>query len=397
MPEGDQVRTSNRTRALKQHVWRVPQAFVATCAAGVESLLFEELAQFPGLTLDTPDRGRVRFHAKPDAVYALLLRARVLEGLWWVIADRVPARSFPMLHDQWSRVPWERYLPDAVDLTVRVIARTSRLRDAEALERTLRQTVRAAGIRQDASAPALTLRAQLWHDHATVMVDLGGALHHHYGSKWVGRTSIRDTTAAALVQSAMAHAEVVVDPFCGAGTLLMEAVAQARGDTIQRDQLPWMNMPMWQPGRWAEAQRQAASSRLQARPFQALGFDINPASIQAAQHNLDLMQASHATVAIASAASLNLAALVPAAPSGQACDRLLLSNPPYGKRAQGVDGTPATLLRRLVRSARGWRVALLYPHAEDLRGVPGWLLERDLPIVTGGLRNRLLIGRVSAS
>jgi 23S rRNA G2445 N2-methylase RlmL len=394
LPERAAISEAARTRALKQHVWRVPQAFVATCAAGLESLLAEELGELPGLILDPPDRGRVRFRAKPEAVYALLLHARVAEGLWWVVADRLPAQTFPMLHDQWSRVRWERILPDAVNLTVRVVARTSRLRDAEGLERTLRQTIRAAGISEHPNAPALTLRAQLWHDHATVMLDIGGSLHQHFGEKWVGKTSIRDSTAAALVRSALADAGVVVDPFCGSGTLLLEALAQSRGDSMSRGQLPWMASPMWQAGRWADAKRRAAAPVQPLRTVRLFGFDIDPDSVNAAQHNLARVGAEDGVVAVASATRLDLAALTRTAPAGDGADRLLLSNPPYGKRAQGVGGAPATLLRRLLEGAHGWRFALLYPHPDDLRGLRGVRIEHDTPLLTGGLSNHLLVGRI---
>jgi hypothetical protein len=73
---------------------------------------------------------------------------------------------------------------------------------------------------------------------------------------------------------------------------------------------------------------------------------------------------------------------------------LLLSNPPYGKAATAIGAPPDELLRDVLAHARGWRFALLFPAPDVLAHHPGITVEQRLPVVTGGLRNALVLGIV---
>ncbi|MBW6456704.1 MAG: hypothetical protein K0A98_12550 [Trueperaceae bacterium] len=258
-----------RLRAIKRHVWLGRHGFLATCAPGLESLVAAEVARLPEVTAVEPRTGAVAFEAPFDTVYPALLRLRVAESLRIFLAQGVAAGSFPMLFDQLQRVRWALWLPASCAATVRVRSSKSRLRDDAGLERTLRRALQAAGI--DATAgdtaadvPTLTLHLHLHHDRASVTLDAGGALHRRQGDKWVAPTTIRETTAAALVRLAgvtdpLHEPDLLCDPFCGSGTLIAEALDALSGAAAGRTRpsdtppAPLAASPAWKPERWAHA------------------------------------------------------------------------------------------------------------------------------------------------
>jgi 23S rRNA G2445 N2-methylase RlmL len=406
-----------RLRALKRHVWLGRHGFLATSAPGLESLVAEEVARLPEVATVDARTGAVAFEAPFDTVYPALLRLRVAESLRVFLAQGVAAGSFPMLFDQLQRVRWALWLPASCAVTVRVRSSKSRLRDDAGLERTLRRALLAGGVDAgdghvgrdaadgDASAAApVTLHLHLHHDRASVALDAGGALHRRQGDKWVSPTTIRETTAAALVRLAgvadpPGEPDLLCDPFCGSGTLVAEALDALSGAAAGRARggdalaVPLAASPAWKPERWAHARRLHGGPGALAETPMVLASDADAAAVRAANHNLAALgYGPRARAEVASAQSLDLAAL---ATERGARRPLLLTNPPYGRLAGARGAAPTELLRGLLASATGWRFALLYPRPNDLEGVAGVELLEVRTIVTGGLRNAVLVGRVN--
>jgi 23S rRNA G2445 N2-methylase RlmL len=398
-----------RLRAIKRHVWLGNRRFLATCAPGLEALVAEEVARLPQVVAVETRTGAVAFEAPFDAVYAALLRLRVAESLRIFLAQGMAAGSFPMLFDQLQRVRWALWLPASCSVTVRVRSSKSRLRDDEALARTLRSALQAAGIDPEASAavqaaPPVTLHLHLHHDRASVTLDAGGALHRRQGDKWVSPTTIRETTAAALVRLAgvtdpLTEPDLVCDPFCGSGTLIAEALDALAGAAAGRARgadvlaVPLAASPAWKPERWAHARRLHGGPGALAETPDVLASDADVSAVRAANHNLETLgYADRVRAEVATAQSLDLGAI--AAERG-ARRPLLLTNPPYGRLAGARGAAPGELLRALLGSAAGWRFALLYPRPNDLEGAAGVQLLEVRTIVTGGLRNAVLVGHVS--
>jgi len=405
-----------RLRAIKRHVWLGNHGFLATCAPGLESLVVEEVARLPEVSEVEARTGAVAFTAPFDAVYPALLRLRVAESLRIFLAQGLAAGSFPMLFDQLQRVRWALWLPASCSVTVRVRTSKSRLRDDAALERTLRRALQAGGVDPgaggasatggtgSADAPPVTLHLHLHHDRASVTLDAGGALHRRQGDKWVSPTTIRETTAAALVRFAgvtdpVSEPDLVYDPFCGSGTLIAEALDALAGAAAGRARgsdalaVPLAASPAWKPERWAHARRLHGGSGVLADAPVVLAFDADASAVRAANHNLETLgYADRVRAGVATAQELDLGAI--AAERGARCP-LLLTNPPYGRLASARGAAPEALLRALLGSAPGWRFALLYPRPSDLEGTAGVETLEVRTIVTGGLRNAVLVGRVS--
>ena len=386
-----------RLRALKRHVWPAQQRYLATCAPGVEDLLAAEVASLPGVDAPTRRTGAVAFEAPFDTLYAALLRLRLAESLRVVLLHDVAAGSFPMLFDQLGRFRWPLWLPDTAAVTVRVKATKSRVRDEAGLERTLRRALEAAGLDADAAgAPPLTLHLLLHHDRATVTLDAGGQLHRRSGDKWVSPTTIRETTAAALCHFAglsdpTRTPDLIVDPFCGSGTVVLEALEALSGAAAGRlRRFPLEGSPVWKPERFAHARRlHGGSGAIEGSP-RVLAFDADPEAVRATNHNLESWgYADTVSATLSGAQDLDLRALA----RDHGAERpLLLANPPYGKGSKAAGTAPADLLRTLLAGAPGWDFALLYPRPEELEGLPAVTVREVRSLITGGLRNAIVVG-----
>lgn len=394
------VSDAARARAVKRHVWAERHPFTATCALGLEDLLTRAVARLAGASDVTARPGGVRFTAPFDTIYTALLTLRVAESLRVDLLADAAAVTFPMLHDNLTRVRWWLWLPDRAELTVRVSSAKSRLRDDAGLERTLRRVLQAQGIETTAEgAPAMTLRLGLYHDRAHVSLDLGGALHRRSGDRWVTTTTIRETTAAALAELArVADHDLVVDPFCGSGTLIGEAIELAHGTVPgRRLRFAFEASPAWKSTRFAHARRTTGADEpvAPAEPQSAfVARDADPEALRVARRNFTAAGLDAVVeVAVARAQDLDLADL---ARRHGARRPLLLTNPPYGRSAHAIGGTADDLVRGVLASARGWDVAVLYPRPDELAKVPGLEVRHVRKLVTGGLRNAILLGRLDA-
>jgi putative N6-adenine-specific DNA methylase len=385
-----------RRRAVKRHVWAAVQRFVATCALGAEDLLAAELETIHGVAGVAPGSGHVRFEGPIDAALAVLVGARIPDSLRVLLLEDAAAGDYPTLHAQLRRVRWPLWLPSPATLEVRVRSNKSRVRDDAGIERSVRQAWRAAGIDDGAAGgPPCTVSVHLHRDRASVALHLGEALHRRSratGAKWVTPTTIRETTAAALVRLARtAEHDLIVDPFCGSGTLITEALAASLGTPAHTDGLAFEHSPAWPPGRFAHALRTWRTARPTAPPPALEAFDADPEAVAATRHNLAGEERTSVVVTLGRAQDLDLRAL---AGRHGATRPLLLTNPPYGRGSAAEDAAPDALVRDLLARAHGWSYAFLYPRPEAWAHVAGVRVDHVRPVVTGGLRNTMVLGRV---
>ena len=384
-------------RAVKRRLWNAPQTFRAVCAPGLETLLAGEVRALPDVADVAAHAGSVRFVAPFDAIYAALLRLRCADEVR-VRVGELPAGNFAILRDHLARLAWSLWLPGRCALDVRVRSRASRVRDDAGLERVVRQAVHDHGVDDGAEdGPPLTVRLQVSHDRAEAWLDAAGTpLHRRRGERWLAPTSLRETTAAALCLAGLDRdADLVVDPFCGSGTLIEEAVSFLDGACpgAQRE-FALASSPAWAPGRMRHARRTFCAEP----PRSAAGFvasDVDSDALTAARRNLERTGLSE-RVELDRGDARDTPLFDLAARHG-ARRPVLLSNPPYGRRADARGAEPDALLRQVLEGAAGWRFALLYPRPEVLGRLPGVQVERVAHVRIRGLRTALVTGSVEAA
>jgi putative N6-adenine-specific DNA methylase len=240
--------------------------------------------------------------------------------------------------------------------------------------------------------------ARVLGDRVTLSVDTSGeALHKRGWRQEVSRAPLRETLASAIVlAAAWDAASPLVDPFCGSGTIVVEAALQARDLAPGRDRgFAFQAWPDFEAGTWASVRGEVAS---RARPLPAgavlAGRDRDAGAVEAARANA-------ARAGVGDDVTFTRAALsdfdAPATGAGRAARRgWIVTNPPYGARVSSGHDL-RDLYARLGDVARrhvpGWRVAIL---AADTRlaAQAHLRLETLLATTNGGIDVSLLAADV---
>src|SRR5262245_41603979 len=374
--------------------------FFVTCARGVEPVLH---AEAKALKLAKLERqvGGVRFEGtRRDGWRAnLMLRTavRVLQRL-----ARFEARDADALHAAVHDQPWERWLAPEGSLAVQAQSTESVLDHTQFLEQRVKDAVvdrfrartgaRPAVDRED---PSLRIHLHLFRDRATLSLDTSGeALHRRGWRVHQGKAPLAENLAAALLLFAdWDRRAPLVDPFCGSGTIAIEAAWLAAGIA------PGSRRPFGFE-RWLDhdacafAELRAACNRPSApkkRPV-LIGSDLDPERVAEAHAN-----AEHAGVGdwvrleVADARELELR---------RGWNASIVTNAPYGLRigpdARG-EGELLDLYRalgaRLREQGAGCSLALLALEREHVRAL-GLRGLRRVPLVNGGLECLLALGTV---
>jgi putative N6-adenine-specific DNA methylase len=379
----------------------------AIVAPGLESLALAE-ARAIGLPAELAEggggiewRGDLRGVLLANA--ALRIASRVVVRL-----AAFEARSFAELERHARQIPWSRVVAPASAVRFRVTCKKSKLYHSDAVAQRLADAVARAipGVRaRGASAGGESGRdddtvdddAQLFvvrllRDQCTVSADTSGALLHRRGYRLAtAKAPLRETIAAALIAaSEWDGVAPLIDPFCGAGTIPIEAALRARDlapgamRTFSAERWPGVSRTLGARVRseLAERSRAAAAGTI-------AGFDRDAGAIAAATANAERAGVSaDLTLAVRNLSTAEF-------PTGG--HGWVVTNPPYGVRVGDADRIRdlwAQLGHVLRDRAQGWHVALLSPEPA---------LERQLRIplrvaaVTsnGGIPIRLMVGEVT--
>lgn len=338
---------------------------------GLEPVLAAELKELGFDPQEVP--GGVRFEAGPGAA-ALAWTLRTPTALYLELIEG-PAKSTEALAGLVRRVKWKEWLRPTATLEVEAVSKTSRLHMREIMEKQVRGIV--ADMLKGPRIPDLekrarvtqTIRVRLVDDIATLSLDAGGELLHLRGWRQSSHAApLRENIAAALLRLAgWSPNEALLDPFCGVGTIPIEAAlwAAERSPFTRRAFAcqEWPSVKMTPP-------------RPKGRSTATIvGADKEPRSIVSATEN-----AQRAGVSVRWQV-IDVNSVSPPAPEG-----LILTNPPYGHRlGQNVRGVYVQFGRTLRERFPGWRVWFLCPDGDLARAV-NVRVQRVATIPNGGLK-----------
>lgn len=369
----------------------------ASCLPGLENLLAAELVErgllAPRLRLGPPsEAGGVAFEGGARELY------RALRGLG--VAERVFVRhgpyaagDFAALEKAASLVPWERYLPAGAPLAVRAESRASKVYHEKGIAE---RVARGAGLRlkrpvalvpYDEEKPAPLAYARVAADRLTVDVDACGAPLHRRGWRLqTAKAPLRETLAAALLRASGWDGRApLADPFCGSGTVAIEAALRAQGTPPgSRRRFAAESWPSFDKAHWASAGVVPAAPGPRPR---ILASDRDAGAVEAAKANAERA----GVLGLVEFAVKPVSALeLPAGPGW------VVTNPPYGVRvSEGKDlrDLYAAFGKTLRAKAGGWDVCLLTA-AAPLARAAGLGLEPGVSTLNGGLPVKVWRGRV---
>jgi putative N6-adenine-specific DNA methylase len=363
----------------------------AVVAPGLEDAARDEIAALPDVSAVAAETGGVTWTGAAATGYRANLWSRVTTRVLARVGE-IEAREFGKLRRRAARLPWRAFVAPGAAVAARASASHCRLYHTGALAEAavLAVTDAVPGARAAArdEAADVTLLVRGTEDRFMFSADASGELLHRRGARVeTGAAPLRETLAAGLLALAgWRPGTALVDPMCGAGTIVIEAAMQAQGRAPGADRT--FAMERWPIAQDAAVAAALAALRDEARaptPLPAaagaaiIGSDRDPRTIESARRN-----AERAGVA----AGLTLAcrdadAARPPAPTG-----LVLTNPPYGHRLGDARGAARGYrdLGRLLRAHfRGWRAAVVTPARLDGERQLGLRPVARFPLRNGGL------------
>lgn len=320
---------------------------IATAAFGLEAVVARELKAL-GYDQQTVEDGRVLFEADLAAIPRC--------NLWLRSADRVlvrmgefEARDFGELFDQTRDLPWADWLPVDAKFPVRGRSNRSQLRSVPTCQSISKKAIvesmndRYHREHFDESGDEFPIDVSLKRDRATLTLDTTGPGLHKRGYRtWIGAAPLKETLAATLVQLSFFNRDkAFIDPFCGTGTIPIEAalIARNRAPGLLRSFVS-ESWPIIGPELWSEARREARQLILPPLESPLVGTDIDASVLEHARRH-----AEQAGVAD----DIHFQQLDIAEMRSQAKYGCCICNPPYGERIESDTGDITELYRSLAR------------------------------------------------
>ena len=338
--------------------------YVIPCLLGLEKLVSDECKRL-GLQDVRAENGRVLCRGTLADCARLNINLRCGARVMLVLAD-FPARSFEELFQGTRAVAWEDYLPRDAAFPVKGYSISSQLHAVPACQSIIKKAMVERmkahyGLEQfPEDGVKHQVRFSLFKDEAMICLDTSGEGLYKRGYRAVGvEAPLRETLAAALVTlSRYRGRDPFCDPFCGSGTIPIEAalIAKNRAPGLDRSfsAQKWKNMPS---RLWMEAADEAMDKEFHGT-YDIWGGDIDPAAVELARHNAALAGVEDCIrFEVADAGAFHRESEY-----GQ-----LVTNPPYGERLLEKKEAEE-LYRSFGRALRDlppkWRVVVLSSHTE---------------------------------
>ena len=207
---------------------------IAPCHFGLEAVLKREIIEL-GYEITSVEDGRVTFIGDAEAVCRANVFLRTAERIL-IKVGQFHAETFDELFEGTKALPWEEYLPQNAKFWVAKAASVkSKLFSPsdiqsimkKAMVERMRKVYRVNWFPEDGDA--FPIRVFLHKDEVTVSLDTTGeSLHKRGYRKLTAKAPIAENLAAALIMlTPWNKTRILVDPFCGSGTIPIEAAMMA--------------------------------------------------------------------------------------------------------------------------------------------------------------------------
>jgi len=349
--------TISPPRSIECHV-----QLIATCAFGLESIVVRELDAL-GYASEITAPGRIFFEGDTTAICRT--------NLWLRTADRVqiclaqfPATDFGQLFDATRAVDWHEWIVPDGEFPVVGRSVKSQLSSVPACQRIVKKAVveslRAGHAVEslDETGPQFKIEVALLKDEVTLTLDTTGpSLHKRGYRKLTARAPIKETLAAAMVLlSYWRRDRPLIDPFCGSGTIPIEAAMIGRNLAPGRDRD--FAASAW-PGiaaiAWNRAREEAQDLAQADLPVRIIGTDLDSDVLDLARYHAQRAGVGE-QIHFQQRAFDDLFSK-----QEYGC---IITNPPYGKRlAEYQDVEPLyRTFPEVLRRLPTWSHYILTPH-----------------------------------
>lgn len=360
---------------------------IAPCHFGLEAVLKREIIEL-GYEITSVEDGRVTFIGDAEAVCRANVFLRTAERIL-IKVGQFHAETFDELFEGTKALPWEEYLPQNAKFWVAKAASVkSKLFSPsdiqsimkKAMVERMRKVYRVNWFPENGDA--FPIRVFLHKDEVTVSLDTTGeSLHKRGYRKLTAKAPIAENLAAALIMlTPWNKTRILVDPFCGSGTIPIEAAMMAA------NMAPGMNRSFLAESwthiisrkEWYACMDEAAELVDFSQMPDIQGYDIDDEMVRIARENAKLAgveQYIHFQ-------RRGIEALSHPKKYG-----FIITNPPYGERLEDKN-TIASIYRTLgerYRQLDSWSLYVITSY-EDAQQMIGRKADKNRKIYNGMLK-----------
>ena len=303
-------------------------------ASGIEAVTKRELIAL-GYTPSGAEYGRILFEGE----YVDVLRANMFlrtAGRVRILVGTFDATDFNALFDGTAGISWQDVLPVDAKIVVTAKSVKSKLFALSSVQSIVKKAIVKSMCnfykvaKLDETGAEFSIEASIIEDKVRLTLDTSGAGLHKRGYRtWLGEAPIRETLASAIIQLSVWNPDrPLIDPFCGSGTIPIEAalVGLNIAPGIQREFAceKFSNAPTLR----AVVQDEAEQLVNRDREIRISGFDINPDAIKLALRHAD-------KAGVRDKIHLQVADMRDL--SSRFSHGVIVTNPPYGERLMKED------------------------------------------------------------
>ena len=333
------------------------------CLLGLEGPIADELKRL-GISNVTNENGRVYFSGDDAALARANICLRIGERVL-IEMGQFDAFSFEELFQGTKALPWEMLIPKDGAFPVKGYSLNSKLFSVSDCQKIIKKAIverlcGVYGIEWFPETGALyQVQFSIMKDRVSLCIDTSGEGLHKRGYRPAHNAApLKETMAAAMVKLARFNGKGdFCDPFCGSGTIPIEAalIAKNRAPGLDRSftAMSWQSIPrqVWL------SEREAAMSREFHGDYSIVGSDIDPRAVQLARENAQR----------AGVADVIRFETADAMSFSRTTERgVIVTNPPYGERI--MEKQEAEELYRgfgkAYAQSRNWQLYLLSSHTE---------------------------------
>ncbi|MCI6036324.1 MAG: class I SAM-dependent RNA methyltransferase [Firmicutes bacterium] len=360
---------------------------IAPCHFGLEAVLKREIIEL-GYEITSVEDGRVTFIGDAEAVCRANVFLRTAERIL-IKVGQFHAETFDELFEGTRALPWEMYLPQNAKFWVTKAASVkSKLFSPsdiqsimkKAMVERMRKVYHVNWFPEDGDA--FPVRVFLYKDEVTVSLDTTGeSLHKRGYRKLTAKAPIAENLAAALIMlTPWNKTRILVDPFCGSGTIPIEAAMMAA------NMAPGMNRSFLAESwthiipkkEWYACMDEAAELVDFSQMPDIQGYDIDDEMVRIARENAKLAGVEQ---------YIHFQRRGVEALSHPKKYGFIITNPPYGERLEDKN-TIASIYRTLgerYRQLDSWSLYVITSY-EDAQQMIGRKADKNRKIYNGMLK-----------
>jgi len=345
----------------------VVENFFAICPRGLEAILATELSAL-GAHAVAAGAGGAHFQGDLPLAYAANLHSRIASRVLWRMGAG-KYRNETDLYELARAISWEREFTPQQTLRVDVSAHRSPLHSLQFATLKVKDAIVDRARERGGTRPSIErvrpdvqVLAHLTEDTAQLYIDLSGeSLFKRGWRAEKGEAPIKENLAAALLLLAHWSAEQpLLDPFCGSGTIVIEAACMAanRAPGLQRT-FGFEKLRSFDRAAWLAIKESARARIDDSVAMNIVGRDISTQVIAIA--NANAQRAGLGTALQRGALRLEAADARTGEPTAHS--GLVVTNPPYGEQSNPKSASVAAMMAdvagQLKRKFAGWQAWLL--------------------------------------